>query len=56
VQATKAEQDLAQFVSVVLADNEQIWGEIFRQNESVYRKPVMVLFRNATQSPCGAAS
>jgi predicted metalloprotease len=48
-----ADDPQAQFVSVVLADTEQTWGEIFRQRGSTYQPPTLVLFTGATQSECG---
>lgn len=55
--ATSPEEDaMAQFVSVVLADTEDVWGDIFRQNNAVYRQPKLVLFRDQVQSACGYAS
>lgn len=43
----------AEFVSVVLADTEDTWGEIFAQRGSTYPAPTLVLFTEATQSACG---
>ncbi|MEO8070797.1 MAG: neutral zinc metallopeptidase [Acidobacteriota bacterium] len=43
----------SQFISVVLADTEQTWGEIFRERGASYTPPVLVLFEGATQSGCG---
>jgi uncharacterized protein len=43
----------AQFISVVLADTEETWSEIFRQRGEAYAPPVLVLFTGATQSACG---
>jgi uncharacterized protein len=43
----------AQFVSVVLKDTEDVWDQVFRERGAEYRKPVLVLFTNATQSGCG---
>jgi predicted metalloprotease len=56
-QITEADQRAAQFVSVTLADTEQIWTDIF-QNElgATYTPTTLVLFKGATQSPCGGAS
>src|SRR6185436_5673513 len=34
----------AKFISVVLADTEQTWGEIFRSRSSAYEPPTLVLF------------
>ena len=43
------------FVSVVLADTEDTWTELFRQMNREYRAPKLVLFRSAVQSACGMA-
>ena len=43
----------AQFVSVVLADTEETWGELFSQRGATYPPPTLVLFTEATQSACG---
>lgn len=43
----------AQFVSVVLRDTENTWGEIFRERGAQYAPPVLVLFTDATQTGCG---
>lgn len=51
-----AEDSMAKFVSVVLADTEEIWGTIFEEYGETYRKPNLVLFRGAVQSACGSAS
>ena len=50
------EQELADFVSVVLADTEDTWNEIFRQAGSQYREPTLVLFTGRVNSACGTAS
>ncbi len=43
----------AQFISVVLADTEDTWQELFRKRGQAYVPPVLVLFDGATQSACG---
>jgi predicted metalloprotease len=43
----------AQFISVVLADTEDAWRDVFRQRGQAYVPPVLVLFDGATQSACG---
>jgi predicted metalloprotease len=43
----------AKFVSVVLADTEETWGQIFSERGSTYQPPTLVLFTDATQSGCG---
>ena len=55
VQQSAEEKTLVQFVSVVLADTEQTWQEIFRQRGGSYREPKLVLFRGAVNSACGYA-
>lgn len=55
--ATSPEEDeMANFVSVVLKDTETVWSKIFEQSGSSYRNPVLVLFRNEVKSACGFAS
>lgn len=56
VEATEEENQMAQFVSVVLADTEEIWGKIFAQSGETYRQPTLVLFRDQVQSACGYAT
>jgi len=53
---TPEEDEMAQFVSVVLKDTETIWSKIFEQSGSSYRQPKLVLFRDQVQSACGFAS
>lgn len=45
----------AEFVSVVLADTEDTWHEIFRKGGATYREPKLVLFPGAVDSACGFA-
>ena len=56
VQATEEENQMAQFVSVVLADTEEVWGRIFTEAGGKYREPTLVLFRGQVQSACGYAT
>jgi predicted metalloprotease len=46
----------AQFVSVVLADTEAVWGELFAQNGMAYEEPTLVLFTDQVSSACGFQS
>jgi predicted metalloprotease len=55
-ESSEAEDQMAQFVSVVLADVEDVWTEIFRQSGATYREPTLVLFRDQVQSACGYAT
>ncbi|KWW15886.1 MULTISPECIES: neutral zinc metallopeptidase [Peribacillus] len=49
------EKELAQFVSVVLADTERVWTEEFRENGLNYEEPTLVLYSGSVQSACGIA-
>ncbi|MFQ1700805.1 neutral zinc metallopeptidase [Loktanella agnita] len=54
---TPADERAAQFVSVTLADTEEVWREIFqRELGETYQEPKLVLFKGQTQSACGGAS
>lgn len=54
---TEADQRAGEFVSVTLADTEEIWADVFRtQVGQTYTPTILVLFKGATQSPCGGAS
>ena len=44
------------FVSVVLADTEDVWGTVFEQLWRTYTKPKLVLYDGRVQSACGLAS
>ena len=48
-----AEDEMARFVSMVLADTEDTWGPIFKAGGAQYREPGMVLYTGATRSACG---
>ena len=50
------EQQLAEFVSVVLADTEQTWQAIFAESGKQYEEPMLVLFSQRVASACGTAS
>ena len=47
--------ELTDFVSVVLADTEDTWRELFRQMNRNYQDPKLVLFSGAVDSACGYA-
>ncbi|MDH5584891.1 MAG: zinc metallopeptidase [Gammaproteobacteria bacterium] len=44
---------LADMVSVVVADTEDVWSEIFAANGQRYEAPTLVMFTGATRSACG---
>ena len=52
---TTEEKELVEFVSVVLADTEETWNILFRENGKTYKEPRLVLFRDAVKSACGMA-
>jgi predicted metalloprotease len=47
--------EMSEFVSVVLADTEDTWNELFRRGGETYREPTLVLFAGAVESACGFA-
>lgn len=54
-QETETEAERADFVSVVLADTEDVWTDIFQDYGYVYKDPTLVLFSGSVQSACGVA-
>lgn len=53
VRQSAREKELVRFVSVVLADTEDTWKELFTRQGRKYREPKLVLFRGAVKSACG---
>lgn len=57
VELTAEDEAMGEFVSVTLADTEEVWAGVFREQlGAVYTPPVLVLFKGYTQSACGGAS
>jgi predicted metalloprotease len=57
VELTAEDEAEGQFVSVVLADTEEIWTRVFKdQLNARYTPATLVLFKEATRSACGGAS
>ncbi|HKW15096.1 MAG TPA: neutral zinc metallopeptidase [Candidatus Krumholzibacteria bacterium] len=56
VESSPHEEEQKQFVSVVLADTEDIWGKLFSDAGETYRQPKVVLFTGQVESACGLAS
>lgn len=54
-QFSPEEERLKEFMSVVLADTEDVWGNLFNSAGKTYEQPKLVLFSGAVQSGCGAA-
>jgi hypothetical protein len=55
-QRSAEEERLADFVRVILADTEDTWAGIMREEGGTYREPVLVLFTDSVRSACGHAS
>ena len=57
VELTAEDEAEGKFVSVVLADTEEIWTRVFKdQLNARYSPATLVLFKEATRSACGGAS
>ncbi|HYE40546.1 MAG TPA: neutral zinc metallopeptidase [Ramlibacter sp.] len=52
--APPANDRMAQFVSTVLADTEDVWKQQFAAGGANYVEPKLVLFRGAVRTACGA--
>lgn len=52
---SEVEEQLADFVSVVLADTEDTWSQLFQSAGTRYPPPTLVMFSGMTQSACGNA-
>lgn len=53
--ASPEQDELADFVSVVLADTEDTWHALFAERGLSYREPTLVLFSGLVKSACGMA-
>lgn len=54
---TAQEKEMGNFMATVLADTEDVWNQIFTQNNiGNYEEPTMVLFTDAVSTGCGNAS
>ncbi|MET0535220.1 MAG: neutral zinc metallopeptidase [Steroidobacter sp.] len=54
-QESADEAQLREFITVVLADTEDTWGQIFSAAGKTYEQPRLVLFSGAVESACGFA-
>lgn len=54
-QGTTEDRDREEFVSVVLADTEDVWHQVFQEYDLNYEEPSLVLFSGSVQSACGVA-
>jgi predicted metalloprotease len=50
------QRELSEFVAVVLADTEDVWGQLFSETGRAYREPTLVRFSGTVESACGFAS
>ena len=48
--------EIKQFVGVILAETEDVWNGIFKQQGRQYPEPRLVMFSNQIRSACGQAS
>lgn len=53
---TAEEIELGNFTETVLADTEDVWNQIFSENNMRYQEPGMVLFTDGVRTACGGAS
>jgi len=53
--SSRGSDEIRDFVSVVLADTEDTWRELFRRMNREYIDPKLVLFSGSVQSACGMA-
>ena len=52
---TAEEKEAGAFVSVILADTEDVWNMLFQKDGKTYQEPRLVLFSDLTSSGCGTA-
>lgn len=53
---TAEEEEIADFVKVVLADTETVWADVFEKEGKTYKDPTLVLYTDSVSSACGTAS
>ena len=53
---SQEEVQMGKMVRVMFADTEDIWHQIFKENNQKYREPKMELFDDQVQTRCGAAT
>ena len=52
---SKEREKLEDFLSVILADTEDVWHEIFKENGGTYHEAQMTLYQDTTKTGCGIA-
>jgi predicted metalloprotease len=53
---SQEDEEMGVFTATVLADTEDVWHQVFRENGLNYEEPKLVLFRESVQTACGGAS
>lgn len=53
---TPEEVKEGEFVKTLMADNEDVWTQIFKENNLTFEAPKLVLFSGQVQTACGGAS
>lgn len=54
-EVSKERETLEDFLSVILADTEDVWHEKFKENNTNYNEPQMTLYQDTTKTGCGVA-
>jgi len=54
-QLSTHDKEMGDFISVILADTEDVWNKLFNSMGKTYREPKLVLFRGGVKSACGFA-
>jgi len=52
-QSSDQQQEVVEFVKVILAETEDTWAQIFARSGQSYQPPKLVLFDNSTPTACG---
>ncbi|QKJ63477.1 neutral zinc metallopeptidase [Flavobacterium sp. M31R6] len=53
---TDAEKTEGEFVKTLMADNEDVWTQIFEENNLTFEAPKLILFSGQVETACGGAS
>ena len=54
-EVSKERENLEDFLSVILADTEDVWHEKFEENGGTYHEAQMTLYQDTTKTGCGIA-
>ena len=54
-EVSKERETMEDFLSVILADTEDVWHEKFKENGESYSEPKMTFYQETTKSGCGIA-